>query len=340
MMGAYADAGVDVAAADALVGRIAPAVTATWGEGVVGTFGGFAAGVRIPAGYQHPVLAMTTDGVGTKAEVARMAGRVEGLGHDLVAMCVDDLAAAGVRPLAMTDYLAVGSLDHVDVEGIVRSIARACGEAGVALIGGETAVHPDVMAENGFDLAGAAVGVVEDGQQVDGTRIVAGDAIVGVASPNLRSNGFSLLRSRVLPNVSMGGVVPGTDASWTDLVLAPSVIYSPAVAAVIEAVAVHGLAHITGGGLRGNVPRILPVETKAVIHRRTWRRPEIFAAITDVTGLAGEELFGVFNMGIGFVAVVAPQAAAEAIDTFASHGHEAWVIGEVTHGTPSVDLRS
>ena len=255
MMGAYADAGVDVAAADALVGRIAPAVTATWGEGVVGTFGGFAAGVRIPAGYQHPVLAMTTDGVGTKAEVARMAGRVEGLGHDLVAMCVDDLAAAGVRPLAMTDYLAVGSLDHVDVEGIVRSIARACGEAGVALIGGETAVHPDVMAENGFDLAGAAVGVVEDGQQVDGTRIVAGDAIVGVASPNLRSNGFSLLRSRVLPNVSMGGVVPGTDASWTDLVLAPSVIYSPAVAAVIEAVAVHGLAHITGGGLRGNVPR-------------------------------------------------------------------------------------
>ena len=193
-MATYRDAGVDLDAADAVLDRIKPAVTRTWHDGVMGGFGGFAAGIRIPAGYRNPVLMMSTDGVGTKAELARQAGRFDGLGWDLVAMCIDDLVAAGARPIAMTDYMAVGRIDVDMVSAIVASVAAACEEAGVALLGGETAEHPGVMEMDAFDLAGAALGVVEADAVIDGSAIRPGDAVIGLESPNLRSNGFSFVR--------------------------------------------------------------------------------------------------------------------------------------------------
>ncbi len=272
-MATYREAGVDLAAAGALVDRIGGNVTATWSDDVVGGFGGFAAGIRLPVGYRHPVLMMVTDGVGTKAELARRTGLVGGLGADLVAMCVDDLVAAGARPLAMTDYIAVGSLDVEAVSALVASIAAACAEAGVALLGGETAEHPGVMDPDGFDLAGAAVGIVEEGGEVDGSEIVPGDVVIGVRSPNLRANGFSLVR-RVVDGVDLDSPMPGGGgATVAETILAPSIVYTPAIVALLERVRPHGMAHITGGGLGGNVARILPPGCEAVIETGSWEPP-------------------------------------------------------------------
>ena len=278
-MSTYREAGVDLAAADAVVERIGARVTATWGDRVVGGFGGFAAGIRLPDGYRSPVMMMTTDGVGTKAELARRTGRLDGLGRDLVAMCVDDLVATGARPLAMTDYLAVGVTDPDVVEVLVGSVAGACAEAGVALLGGETAEHPGVMAADQFDLAGAAVGVVEDGEQVTGAEILPGDVLVGVASPNLRANGFSLVR-RLVEGMDLDGVMPGGDgASLAETLMAPSVVYTPAIVAMLASIRPHGMAHVTGGGLPGNVRRLLPDGCDAVIHLESWQPPPVFAAV-------------------------------------------------------------
>jgi phosphoribosylformylglycinamidine cyclo-ligase len=330
-MASYREAGVDLAAADAVVERIGSDVTATWSAGVVGGFGGFAAGIRIPAGYRSPVVMMTTDGVGTKAELARLAGRLEGLGQDLVAMCVDDLAATGARPLAMTDYLATGATDPGVVATLVRSVATACAGAGVALLGGETAEHPGVMAVDRFDLAGAAIGVLEEGEQVDGSAITPGDVVVGIASPNLRANGFSLVR-RVVAGLDLDATMPGGDGgTLAETLLAPSVVYAPAIAVLLDRVRPHGMAHVTGGGLPGNVSRILPDGCDAVIDTGSWRPPAVFEFIAEVGPVDGDEMFDVFNMGIGFVAVTAPDEAGAAVDAIGGPS-VATVIGEVVAG--------
>ncbi|MDH3397384.1 MAG: AIR synthase related protein, partial [Acidimicrobiia bacterium] len=201
-MSTYRDSGVDLEAAGEFVAQIGPAVQATWNDRVVGGFGGFAAGIRIPSGYERPVLMMSTDGVGTKIELARMTDLIKGLGFDLVAMCIDDLAAVGARPLAFTDYLAVGSLQPERDRVLIESIAAACLAAGCALLGGETAEHPGAMPVHAFDLAGTALGIVEEDQEVTGASIQKGDLVIGVESPNLRSNGFSLVRA-VLGDVDL-----------------------------------------------------------------------------------------------------------------------------------------
>jgi phosphoribosylformylglycinamidine cyclo-ligase len=337
-MATYRDAGVDLEAADEVVRRIKPAVTKTWHAGVVGGFGGFAAGITIPPGYREPVLMMSTDGVGTKAEIARAAGRLDGLGYDLVAMCIDDLVAAGTRPIAMTDYMAVGRIDVTRVETLVRSIAAACEESGVALLGGETAEHPGVMEPDAFDLAGAALGVVERGQEIDGSAVAAGDVVVGIASPNLRSNGFSLVRQAVLGRLDLDDELPGTGRSVAEVVLEPSVLYTPAVLDLIVAVEVHGLAHITGGGLPGNVARILPESCDAVIDSTAWHPAPVFGAVASLSGAEPDEMFRTFNMGIGFVAVVPAAESEAAIDVIAGAGHAATVIGEVVAGAGRVLL--
>jgi len=334
----YRDAGVDLDAADAVVERIKPAVTKTWHDGVVGGFGGFAAGITIPDGYEHPVLMMSTDGVGTKAELARRARRFDGLGWDLVAMCIDDLVAAGARPIAMTDYMAVGRIDVDMVGAIVSSIAAACEEAGVALLGGETAEHPGVMEVDAFDLAGAALGVVETGAEIDGSAIRPGDAIIGLDSPNLRSNGFSLVRKAVLTSIELGSPFPGSDRSTADVLLEPSVLYSPAIVSLLEAVDVHGLVHVTGGGLPGNVPRVLPGVCDAIVDTTTWTPPRVFEAIAELTGASRDELFRTFNMGIGFVGVVPESAADDAIAILAAANRRAQVIGEVGDGSGALRL--
>jgi phosphoribosylformylglycinamidine cyclo-ligase len=334
----YRDAGVDLEAADRAVARIASRVTATWGPGVVGGFGGFAAGITLPGGYREPVLMMSTDGVGTKAEVARRAGRLDGLGYDLVAMCIDDLAAAGARPLALTDYLAVGSLDGDLVERLVGSIAAACTTAGVALLGGETAEHPGVMEPGAFDLAAAALGVVERGREVTGAAIAAGDAVVGVASPNLRSNGFSLVRATLLERHGLDDELPGTGRTVAEVILEPSVIYAPAIVSLVGALDVHGLAHITGGGLPGNLVRVLPEGCRAVIDTGVWRRPPVFNAVAAAGEITGSEMFRTFNMGIGFVVVAAAADAARIVDHLTASGHDAVAIGRIEAGERSVRL--
>ncbi len=330
MSEAYRSAGVDIRAADEVVGRIGPAVTATWGDRVVGGFGGFAAGVRIPTGYENPVLMLSTDGVGTKLEIARQLGRYDTIGQDLVAMCADDLAAVGAEPIAFVDYIAVGKLSPERETSIVEGVARACGLAGCALVGGETAEHPGVMDVDQFDLAGTALGVVEAGSELGAHLVVEGDVLVGVTSPNLRSNGFSLVR-RII-----GGLDLGTDFNGTPLgevLLSPSVVYSLAAVEVARLGGVHGLVHVTGGGLVGNVPRVLPGGLGAVIRRSTWHPPEIFEWLTQHGDLDDLDRFGAFNMGIGYVAVASPGVVDDVIERFARHGHPARHIGEVESGS-------
>jgi phosphoribosylformylglycinamidine cyclo-ligase len=313
-MTTYRKAGVDIAGAELHVGRIEGSVTSTWGEDVVGRFGGFAAGVRVPAGYRSPVLMMTTDGVGTKLEIARLAGLWDGVGQDLVAMCVDDLAAVGARPIGLVDYMAVGSLQPERDEQIVASIADACRRAGCPLLGGETAVHPGVMGHDAVDLAAAAMGVVEADGQIGPDLVRAGDLVVGLASPNLRSNGYSLVRS------ALGEAVVENAAA----LLEPSVIYAPVVLEVIEGGGVHAAAHITGGGLTANLERSMPPGLVAVVDRSAWEPPAIYDLLA---GIEEDEMFATFNMGIGFCLMVDPDRVDQVLTTAAEH--EPVVIGEV-----------
>lgn len=336
-MTGYREAGVDLAGADRHVSRIAPLVTATWGPGVAGGFGGFAAGVELPPGYRRPVLMLSTDGVGTKIDLARRTGRWDGIGFDLVAMCVDDLAAVGARPLALVDYLAVGALDADRDAAIVGSVARACAEVGAALVGGETAEHPGVMDVDAVDLAGAALGVVERGEECTGERIRPGDVVVGIASPNLRSNGFSLVR-RVFAGDDLSAPVPGEEATLGEVLLRPSVLYTPAVLAAMATGAVHGAAHITGGGLPGNLARPLPAGCRAVLDRSAWTTPAVYRLLAE-RGVSGEAMVEAFNLGIGFCLVVASGAVADVVAAVASFGHDVAVIGGIVPGERGVELR-
>lgn len=304
----YREAGVDLDAADRHTDAIAPVVTETWKSEVVGGFGGFAAGVRIPAGLADPVLMMSTDGVGTKLEIARLVDRWEGVGFDLVAMCVDDLAATGATPVGFVDYLAVGALRPDRDKAIVESIAAACLEAGCPLLGGETAEHPGVMGVDVVDLAGAVTGVVEAGSALGPQRVRAGDAVIGLLSPNLRSNGFSLVRAILGDEV----------ADMADLLLEPSVIYSPAVLAAVTAGGVHAGAHITGGGLATNLSRSLADGLGARVDTSTWERPEVFSLIAD-RGVPEEEMRRTFNLGIGFCLVVDPDAVDDVLAATSIH---------------------
>lgn len=332
-MATYREAGVDLDAADAVVDRIGPAVVRTWGPGVVGGFGGFAAGLRLPDGYDAPVLMMSTDGVGTKAELARRTGRLDGLGYDLVAMCIDDLAAAGARPVAMTDYIAVGTIDVERVATLVRSVAAACEEADVVLLGGETAEHPGVMDADAFDIAGAAVGVVEEGSEIDGRAIEPDDVIIGIASPNLRSNGFSLVRSIIDGQLDLDDPMPGCEGTVADVLLEPSVLYTPAIMTLIDAVAVHGLVHVTGGGLPGNVSRVLPGGCDALIDTDSWIPPGVFASLQQLGNVPGGDMYTTFNMGIGFVAIVTAEDTEAALATLAAAGRPGGVIGRIGTGS-------
>lgn len=322
-MTSYRRAGVDLDGADRHTEAIAGPVTATWTNGVIGGFGGFAAGVRLPSGYHDPVLMMSTDGVGTKLEIARRTGMWSGVGFDLVAMCVDDLAAVGAAPVGFVDYLAVGALDPERDRTIVESISAACLQAGCPLLGGETAEHPGVMEPDAVDLAGAVMGVVEGGQQLGPHRVVAGDVLIGLRSPNLRSNGFSLVRA-----------VLGDDVvDHAGILLEPAVIYSPAITKAVAAGGVHSAAHITGGGLAANLARALPEGLGASIEMGSWERPEVFGLISD-RGVAETDMRRTFNLGIGFCLVVDAAAVAEVSKVVAEHSPTAIGVvdesGEVT----------
>jgi phosphoribosylformylglycinamidine cyclo-ligase len=326
-MMSYREAGVDLEGADRHVESISSIVTATWGDTVVGGFGGFAAGVEIPDGYRRPVLMLSTDGVGTKLALAAATGRWEGVGHDLVAMCVDDLAAVGAQPVAFVDYMAVGALNPERDTAIVASVADACTLVGAALVGGETAEHPGTMGREDVDLAGAALGVVEYGQQIDGSRVQPGDVVIGLPSPNLRSNGFSLVR-RLFDGVDLTSPMPGEDASIGEVLTRPSVLYSPRVGAAVATGGVVGAAHITGGGLPGNLPRALPDGCGVEVDPATWEIPNVFGVIAARGPVAWDDMAEAFNLGIGFCLI----AQAEQVDTVleATASSSGRIVGRVT----------
>jgi phosphoribosylformylglycinamidine cyclo-ligase len=322
-MTSYRRAGVDLEGADRHVSAIDPLVTATWGPDVVGSFGGFAAGVRVPSGYRSPILMMTTDGVGTKLELARRSGMWDGVGYDLVAMCVDDLVTAGARPIALVDYMAVGALDEERDTSIVASISRACRDVGAALIGGETAEHPGVMAADAVDLAATALGIVEESDRLGPHRVRPGDVVVGLLSPNLRSNGFSLIRRLFEADLD----------DHIELFLEPSVLYTPTVLSAVALGGVRAGAHITGGGIPGNLPRALPDGLGARLDVGSWEPPPMFELIAE-RGVSREDMFSTFNMGIGFCVIVDPAST----DGIIGQGLPAAIIGEIDE-SGVVDLR-
>ena len=332
----YAGAGVDIAAGDAAVERL---------RGMVQGIGGF--GGQFPldlARFRAPVLVASTDGVGTKMVVARDTGRYGTVGVDLVAMCVDDLVCVGAEPLFMLDYIATGKVDPDRVATIVAGVHEGCRQAGCALIGGETAEHAGVMPGDELDLAGFAVGVVEQGTQLGPERVHAGDAVVGLASPGLRSNGYTLARHVLLERAGLELGDPawaGAEDSVADELLRPSVIYTPAVLALRTALgdALHACAHITGGGIVGNLPRVLPADLGAVLDRSAWSEPRVFAEIQRLGSVAEDEMDRVFNRGVGMALVIDAGSADEALRALEQAGQPATVIGAVVAGGAGVRFR-
>ncbi|WCO67304.1 phosphoribosylformylglycinamidine cyclo-ligase [Iamia majanohamensis] len=332
----YKGAGVDIAAGEEAVLRIKEKVRSTFRPEVIGDIGGFG-GLFSFANhrYVHPVLVSSTDGVGTKAVVAQAAGRFDTIGVDLVAMCVDDIACAGAEPLFFLDYIAVGHLDPDHIEQLVEGVAEGCRQAGCALIGGEMAEHPGAMDPGEFDLVGFAVGVVERDLMLGPDRVHAGDALIGLPSPGLRSNGYSLARRVLLDRAGLpldGPAYEGARHSLAEELLEPSVVYAPAIRALLDAVDVHALAHVTGGGLPGNLPRSLPKGCDAIVDEATWEAPRIFGEVQRHGDISPEEMRSVFNMGLGMVAVVPREDLYAALDTLRAAGHRAVEIGAVERG--------
>jgi len=330
----YAAAGVDISAGEEAVDRIKDKVRSTFRPEVVGDIGGFGGLFAFAAHrYRQPVLVSSTDGVGTKALVAQAAGRFETIGLDLVAMCVDDLVCQGAEPLFFLDYIAVGRLDPDHIEQLVEGVAEGCRQAGCALIGGEMAEHPGAMEPGEFDLVGFAVGVAERDQLITGDHVRPGDVLIGLPSPGLRSNGYSLAR-RVLFDVAgrklTDPAYEGAHHTLADELLVPSVIYAPAVLALQKAVDVRAVAHITGGGIPGNLCRVLPKHVDAVVERGAWEAPRIFSEIQRLGGIEGDEMAKVFNLGVGMIVVVPEADQYRSLDLLRSHGlRGSAVIGRV-----------
>ncbi len=332
MSGAYRKAGVDLDGAARAVSLIRELAKGATRPEVLEGVGGFAGLFRIGEGRY---LAAATDGMGTKLEVARMAGRLSTVGIDLVAMCADDVACTGAEPLFFLDYLAMGKVGPDDAATIVQGIAEGCRRAGCALLGGETAEHPGVMGEDQLDLAGFCVGVVDDEGLIGPTRVREGDALVGLASTGLHANGYSLVRSTVLaegPRV-LDAVAEGFHRPLADELLEPTAIYAPLVVSLARAGLVHAAAHVTGGGLPGNVPRALPEGMAAEIILGTWPIPPIFDLVRKAADASDGDMFATFNMGLGMVLVVSPNQADEVIDRAADAGVQAFGIGGVSGGT-------
>lgn len=325
----YRDAGVDIDAGNALVERIKPFAARTRRPEVMAGLGGFGALFELPTGhYQRPVLVSGTDGVGTKLSLANRLNRHEHIGIDLVAMCVNDIVVQGAEPLFFLDYYATGKLD-VDLAAIVvAGIAEGCEQAGCALIGGETAEMPGMYSGSEYDLAGFAVGIVEREQLLDGRKVKPGDKIIGLASSGPHSNGYSLIR-KIIDKKQVNLDQYLKSYTLADHLLAPTRIYVKPVLELLKSGAVHALAHITGGGLTENIPRVLPKHTRAVIDPTSWPRPDIFAWLQTEGDIADDEMLRTFNCGIGMAVVTAAEHCEEIIERSYEHGIGAWEIGHI-----------
>ncbi len=334
----YKNAGVDIDAGNALVERIKPLVKTTRRQGVLGNIGGFGGLFELDlVKYRQPVLVSGTDGVGTKLKLAIELGRFDTVGIDLVAMCVNDVIVQGAEPLFFLDYYAMGKLDLEVGEAVISGIADGCRQAGAALLGGETAEMPGMYEGADFDLAGFCVGVVERDALIDGSRISVGDRLLGLASTGPHSNGYSLIR-RIL-ETSADAALEGPGASSVSAsLLTPTRIYVRAVLALQAACPISAIAHITGGGLPGNVARILPPDADAHINTSSWERPGIFNWLQEQGGIAEGELLRTFNCGIGMVIVVRPDDAVEATRVLTKAGETLFDIGEIRSGSGQVRI--
>jgi len=332
----YRDAGVDIDAGEELVERIKPQVRRSMRREVLGGIGGFGALVEVPLDrYRKPVLVSGTDGVGTKLRLAIDAGRNETVGVDLVAMCVNDVVVQGAEPLFFLDYFATGKLD-VDVgERVIRGIVDGCVQAGCALVGGETAEMPGMYHGEDYDLAGFCVGIVEKDAIIDGSKGAAGDVVIGLPSSGPHSNGFSLIR-KVLQLSQAALETPIDGIALIDRLMTPTRIYVKPLLQLIAQVPVHGLAHITGGGLVDNIPRVLTEGLEVVLERKAWPRSAVFDWLQQNGNISDAEMARVFNCGIGMTVHVAATDAARALSVLAAAGQEAWIIGEVRSGTRGV----
>jgi len=320
----YRDAGVDIDAGDALVEAIKPFARRTLRPEVLAGIGGFGALVEVSKKYREPVLVAGTDGVGTKLKLAFALDRHDTIGIDLVAMSVNDILVQGAEPLFFLDYFVCERLDVRVATEVVKGIARGCEIAGCSLIGGETAEHPDAFPKNEYDLAGFAVGIVEKSRVIDGRSIRPGDSLLGLASSGAHSNGYSLIR-RIIERDK-------PDAALMDALMEPTRIYVKPVLALLESVPVKGLAHITGGGITGNVPRMLPEGTRAAIRKGSWPRPKLFDWLQQKGNVAEDEMHRVFNCGIGMVIAVAPEHADQAMVELRGAGETVHPIGTVESG--------
>jgi phosphoribosylformylglycinamidine cyclo-ligase len=359
---AYAAAGVDVAAGERAVELMRRDVESTrrghlvGGLGSLGGLGGFGGAFEIPAGYREPLLIASTDGVGTKTAIAAGVGRYDTIGIDLVAMCVDDVVCTGAEPIAFLDYIAVGELDPAAVAELVGGVAAGCRQAGCALVGGETAEHPGLMAANAFDLAGTAIGVVERARVIDGSAVRAGDAIVGLSASGLHANGYSLVRALVTEwgldlgepyqarlrrtlgdlatDAALAGAAHEAMATLGEILLAPTLVYAQAILGLREELVargwdIRGLAHVTGGGLPGNVPRAMPDGLGARLDPERWVMPSVMRLVGALAGMDEPELRATFNGGLGMIAVIPPEAAPAAVVALEVAGFAAQLVGEV-----------
>lgn len=334
----YESAGVSIDAGEAAVEAIKADVRSTYRPEVLGDIGGFGGLFRLDtASYEDPILVSSTDGVGTKAQVARMLGRLDTIGIDLVAMCVDDLVCQGAEPLFFLDYISVGRLDPAHVSQIVKGVAEGCRRAGCALIGGEMAEHAGVMATDDFDLVGFSVGVVDRKRMLDPARVTAGDVLIGLHSPGLRSNGYTLAR-RLMFDVAGRGL---DDPAWEEpgapsvgeVLIEPSVIYAPAIVELLSATEVHAVAHITGGGIPGNLTRVIGDDLDAVVDPNSWETPRVFTELQRIGSVDVDEMRRVFNLGVGMIVVVPGSAVDEAVALLDRHDHRPRLIGRIEEGS-------
>lgn len=327
----YAKAGVDISRGNLFVETIRPLVRQTFREGVLSDIGGFSGFFALDFHrFKDPVLVATSDGVGTKLLLAKRYGRLKGIGLDLVAMCANDLVAHGAEPLFFLDYLAFPALNLSEGVELVEGIVEGCKLARMALLGGETAEMPGVYKKGAYDLAGFAVGIVDRHRIIDGCAVPLGARIIGIAASGPHSNGFSLIRKILTSRrLSLEDTPSGLPAPLGDLLLKPTHIYVRTVLNLLDQVPIYAMAHITGGGLLENLPRVLPRSARAILDPTTWEIPPLFFFLKEEGGIEPEEMFRVFNMGIGFVIIVAENTVSEVLETIEKFGDHAWVIGGI-----------
>jgi phosphoribosylformylglycinamidine cyclo-ligase len=339
----YAEAGVSIEAGEALVRRIGPIAKQTKTAGVLAGVGGFSALYDLKSsGYRDPILVSSTDGVGTKLKIAFLTGVHDTVGIDLVAMGVNDILTQGAAPLFFLDYFVCGKLDVKIAAAVVRGIAAGCRDAGCALIGGETAEHPGDFADGEYDLAGFVVGVLERRKIIDPNKIIAGDVLIGLPSSGLHSNGYSLARKVLLERSGfrIDQRIPELGRTLGEELLEPTCIYAKIVAMLFDKFPIKGAAHITGGGIAGNLPRVLPSGRRALIERQSWPVPTVFRMIQKIGAIAQDEMDRTFNNGLGMILVVGKKHTDRVLQVVSKLGERCYVIGEIRKGTRSAIIRS